>query len=326
MIAKVLGTGTGFSGKINYLFEGRMEDRKAEQKQAIVICHSENVRVPHSYTDQKGIERMKADFINQAQNYRYYSKEKGYIGEHVLAFTGQDRKDLRGGATMKQITEEYINLVGINKTQYVAVSHQDTANPHVHILFNRVTFEGKKFDDFQEKKRAMYAGILLSQKYGLGLTGELQKKAEETGAKKMRSQMEDFKLMKSSNELLQNARNLHHLQKLAASHGQFFEDKGISIVLNKKEYTQLDLEVMFWQNRSEVKTPSGVESQTAIFSQSINRTEEGRAEEKRIDANPKLSLPSGKGIEEGKAVKRKKRAPDYRQKINKLSKSHSLKP
>lgn len=87
MIAKVLGTGTGFSGKINYLFEGRMEDRKAEQKQTVVIGYSENVRVPYSYTDLKGIERMKADFINQAQTYRYFSREKGYIGEHVLAFT-----------------------------------------------------------------------------------------------------------------------------------------------------------------------------------------------------------------------------------------------
>ena len=55
--------------------------QKAEQKQAVVICHSENIRVPHSYSDQKGIERMKADFINQAQTYRYFSKEKGYIGE-----------------------------------------------------------------------------------------------------------------------------------------------------------------------------------------------------------------------------------------------------
>lgn len=326
MIAKVLGTGTGFSGKINYLFEGRIEDRKAEQKQAIVICHSENVRVPHSYRDLKGIERMKADFINQAQTYRYFSKEKGYIGEHVLAFTERDRKDLRGGATMKQITEEYIRLLGIDKTQYVAVSHQDTENPHVHILFNRVTFEGKKYDDFQEKKRAMYAGILLSQKYGLVLTGELQKWAGETGAKKMRSQMEDFKSLKSGNELLQTARNLHHLQKLAVSQGQFFEDRGNSIVLDKKEYTHWDLEVMFWQNRNEVKTAPQIKSESAPLSPGLRPTQEGQAEENRIAAKPKPSLSGGTGVEEGKAVRRKKRASDYRQKINKLGKSQSLKP
>jgi len=326
MIAKVLGTGTGFSGKINYLFEGRIEDRKAGQKQAVVICHSENVRVPHSYTDLKGIERMKADFINQAQTYRYFSKEKGYIGEHVLAFTDRNRKDLRGGATMKQITEEYIRLLGIDKTQYVAVSHQDTENPHVHILFNRVTFEGKKYDDFQEKKRAMYAGILLSQKYGLVLTGELQKRAGETGAKKMRSQMEDFKSLKSGNELLQTARNLHHLQKLAEAHGQFFENRGNSIVLNKKEYTHRDLEVMFWQNRSEVKMTMPIKSESIPLSPGMRPTEEGQVGESRIAAKPKPMLPSGKVIEEGKAVKRKKRAPDYRQKTNKLGKSQSLKP
>lgn len=56
-----------------------------------MICHSENLRVPHSYTDRKGIDRMKADFIAQAESYRYYDRRKGYIGEHVLAFTDMDK-------------------------------------------------------------------------------------------------------------------------------------------------------------------------------------------------------------------------------------------
>lgn len=137
--------------------------------------------------------------------------------------------------------------------------------------------------------------------------------------------MEDFKSIKSGNQLLQNARNLHHLQKLASSHGQIFEDSGNSIVLNKKEYHR-DLEVMFWQNRNEVKTTSEVKSESVPLSPDIRPTQEGQAEENRIGAKPKSSLSSGKIIEEGKAVRRKKRFPDYRQKINKLGKSPSLKP
>jgi hypothetical protein len=113
---------------------------------------------------------------------------------------------------------------------------------------------------------------------------------------------------------------------LAVSHGQFFEDRGNSIVLGKKEYPHRDLEVMFWQNRNEVKSTPQIKSESAPLSPDMRPTQEGQAEENRINAKPKPPLSSGTGIEEGKAVRRKKRATDFRQKINKLGKSQSLKP
>lgn len=333
MIAKALGTGKSFSGKINYLFEGKLEERESVNKQATVLTHSENLRVPYSHEDKKGIARMQADFIDRSKSYKHYHKEKGYIGEHVLSFTQLDGKDLRGKATMKKIAEEYVKLLGIDKTQYAAISHKDTAHPHVHILFNRVTNEGKIFDDFQEKKRAMYASIALSQKYGLALPGELKKASEEKGAKVMRMQMDDYKELRSGNELLQQARNFHHLVKLAASKGQALEQRGDKTVLDKKEYAKHDLEVMFWQNRTEALAgkveEKGVSEpkQAVTFSPSIGAVtsvEEGAAQQgvKNNVSKPKSTA----SIEEGKAKKpRKKRLPDHQLKINKLTPKKSLK-
>ena len=85
---------------------------------------------------------------------------------------------------------------------------------------------------------------------------------------------------------------------------------------------------MFWQNRNEFKTPPPIKSEpAALLSPGISPTQEGQARENRmVIKQPKHMLPSGTGIEEGKAVKRKKRTADYRQKINKLGKSPSLKP
>lgn len=70
MIAKVLRSGSGFSGVIDYLYEGKLENRKADDKRAEVILHSDNLRVPRDWQDVAGRGRMKADFIEQAQSHR----------------------------------------------------------------------------------------------------------------------------------------------------------------------------------------------------------------------------------------------------------------
>lgn len=329
MIAKALGTGKSFSGKINYLFEGKLEDRNAGDKQASVISHSESVRVPFGYEDKTGISRMKADFIERSKSYRYYDKSKGYIGEHVLSLTELDQRALRGKASMKAITNEYIKLAGIDKTQYVAITHKDTQNPHVHILFNRVTDTGKIFDATYEKKRAMYAGIALSQKYGLSLPGELQKVSEEKGVKVMRMQMGDYRELRTGNALLQEARNFFHLEKLAEAKGQTLEQRGDSVFLNSKEYRKADMETMFWQNRAEalsakqekdntkaVNEEKFEKGQQTVIISSLGEEAVQVSNDKKVSSQSKLNS----SIEEGKAKKgKRKRVPDYQQKINKLT-------
>lgn len=337
MIAKALGTGKSFSGKINYLFEGKLEDRKVKDKMASVISHSENVRVPFSHEDRTGISRMKTDFIERSKSYKYFDKSKGYIGEHVISLTEHDQRELRGKGNMKSITDEYIKLTGIDKTQYVAITHHDTSNPHVHILFNRVTDAGKIFDATYEKKRAMYAGIALSQKYGLALPGELQKVSQEKGVKVMRMQMGDYRELRASNSLLQEARNFLHLEKLAEAKGQTLVQRGDIVFLDKKEYSKADLETMFWQNRAEALTAKeekgsvqalveakSVDAGQPIMISPVTFLQEETAQvsnEKRVSG---LSVTTS-ALEEGKAKRsRKKRLPDYQQKVNKLKTSKGL--
>jgi len=337
MIAKALGTGKSFSGKINYLFEGKIEDRKVKDKMASVISHSENVRVPFSHEDKIGISRMKADFIERSKSYNYYDKSKGYIGEHVISLTEQDLRELRGKGTMKSITDEYIKLTGIDKTQYVAITHHDTSNPHVHILFNRVTDAGKIFDATYEKKRAMYAGIALSQKYGLSLPGKLQKVSQEKGVKVIRMQMGDFQELRTGNALLREARNFLHLEKLAEAKGQTVEQRGDSVFLDKKEYNKADLETMFWQNRTEALTAKSEKGSAQVLVEAkfenagqpvkispVTFLQEGTAQVTNEKRESRLSIPTS-ALEEGKAKRsRKKRLPDYQQKVDKMKTTKGL--
>ena len=250
MIAKALGAGGGWSGKVEYLYEGKLEERQATDKRAEVILHSENVRVPYDHTDKAGRQRMKADFIAQAQSHKWASKKDKTIGEHVLSFTPEDMRTLRNKEGMRQVASEYVKLLGLDKTQHVAILHQDTDNPHLHIVFNRVTNEGKKYKDSHERRRALAAAVVLSQKHGLHLVGDLKPAAADHRTKAMRADMEDLKTLRAERPILSEARNLRHLGKLAEKQGLTMEEKGNRITLDKQEYKLCDLDAMFQANRN----------------------------------------------------------------------------
>lgn len=285
MIAKVLRSGSGFSGIIEYLYEGKLENRKAEDKRAEVILHSDNVRVPRDCQDLAGRARMKADFIEQAQSHRHHkTRGKELIGEHVLSFTQDDMRKLRTKEGMRQVAGEYIQLLGLDKTQYVTILHQDTDNPHLHLLFNRITNDRKKFNDSWEKKRAVGAGVALAQKYGLHLVGGLSKEAKEPRAKTMRAGMEDLKKLQAQQPVFSQARNLHHLEKLAAKQVLEIEKTGDRIKVGGTDYKLSDMEAMFQANRNAAaakkKAAASKETETPAQSGEIKQ-EALRAQERQ---------------------------------------------
>ena len=107
--------------------------------------------------------------------------------------------------------------------------------------------------------------------------------------------------------------------------------------MDKKEYNKADLETMFWQNRTEALTEKVEKNnanavinekpergqQTVIMSSLEEGTAQGSSEKKV--SSPSKSKPNA-SIEEGKAKKgKRKRVPDYQQKINKLKTKKQLK-
>jgi predicted transposase/invertase (TIGR01784 family) len=56
MLAKATKAGRGFAGKIDYLYEGKLESRGEVNKKATVITHSENLIIPRSTDDIHGNE------------------------------------------------------------------------------------------------------------------------------------------------------------------------------------------------------------------------------------------------------------------------------
>jgi hypothetical protein len=275
MLAKSI-RGSGFAGIINYAYKGKLDNRKADDKKAEVIHHSDNIRIPRDANDIKGRNRLIADFIRQSEKKDIPLKET--VGHHIISFNTLDTDKLSNDL-LKKITSNYIKERGLKNTQYVAIRHHDTEHQHLHIIFNRVDNDGKTLDsnNYFDNSLVSYD---LSIKYGLSQPAKQKQYIENiqrndpnfrenlknrASAKiKEKSKGTNVLLLKED-ELLKNARNMHHLSKLCEAESKSFTktDDGF-VLIDDKKYKQDDLEAVFLLNREEAKVKKDVNGTPSI--------------------------------------------------------------
>ena len=88
------------------------------------------------------------------------------VGHIALSFKPEDRPRLTD-EFMAKIALEYIQMMGITKTQFIIVRHHNTDNPHCHIVYNRINNEGKLISDRNDYRRNEQVTKALKSKYGL---------------------------------------------------------------------------------------------------------------------------------------------------------------
>ena len=88
------------------------------------------------------------------------------VGHIALSFKPED-KDKLTDEKMAKIAREYMELMGIRDTQFILVRHHNTANPHCHLVYNRVDNNGRIISDKFERKRSEKIVKHLKDKYGL---------------------------------------------------------------------------------------------------------------------------------------------------------------
>ena len=89
-----------------------------------------------------------------------------HVGHIALSFKPED-KDKLTDEMMTKIAMEYMELMGIKDTQFLLVRHHNTANPHCHLVYNRVDNNGKTISDKMERRRSEKIVKQLKDKYGL---------------------------------------------------------------------------------------------------------------------------------------------------------------
>ena len=246
--------GSSFGNAINYIYEGRLDEHKDKKEE--LIMHSDNIRVPRDVDDLKGRNRMKADFISQAEAHKQYGNEnrKNYVGHHSLNFSASDMVGL-SPKKIEQITGDYIKDAGINQTQYIAVGHRDTKHYHVHIIFNRATDKHTLYNDWREYNKTAERAVALNLKYGFAQEKKQVKLASSPEVLAIRSGHEDIQKMRAD-ELIGRAKNLHHLSKICATEKRYYGEENGSIRVGEKQYRKEDLQAVFYDNRSEDRAKS----------------------------------------------------------------------
>lgn len=288
MVAIVSQKGKMFKGLINYLYEGKLEDRGATNKQAVVIVHSDNLRIPYGVEDQIGRSRLIEDFIDQAKAHiNYGDNTTKYVGEHILSFKAGE-VDRIGRHKVKELCEQYVKDAGIDKTQYMAVSHGDTDIFHVHIVFNRSQNNRTLYAEWKEKMKAAERAVAISLKYGLELTGNQEKLADTKGVWEARLKHQDI-IDLSGNPLLKDVRNLKHLEKICEAQRISFSSDDKKIHVGSQAFQKRDLEVIFFTNRQgqmKKSTKSGEKTQESMYDrEKINRNSAHKIKKNKIESN-----------------------------------------
>ncbi len=230
MISKII-SGKSFKRLCEYLCK--------DQGRALVIG-SDGVRdynyglMATDFERQRGMNRnVKSPVLHMILSY--------YPGEQIA------------DEMMAKIATEYLEMHGINNTQYAIIKHSDRKHLHTHLIVNRIDNNGKTIKDgwigYKGKKIAQH----LTLKYGLKQT---EKKTAELTHLERRNEYESvrFKIYQTIHENLPKCRDLDELkfslekqniEMLYKYNGPTTEIQGVSFQVGNFKYKGSEIDRQF---------------------------------------------------------------------------------
>ena len=169
MIGKCKAIAHG-STALDYIFrEGKLGSRLAFHN----LCSREPKTI---YEEMK----MVSDYNSRCRN-KFLRIEIG--------IAPQDEKRLPVSELMR-IAHLFAKRIGLDNHQWVAVTHKDTDNRHIHIIANRISLYGEVYDTTFVSNRAARVAEEISREKGLTIAKEdkAKKKYQKTKASPMREQ------------------------------------------------------------------------------------------------------------------------------------------
>ena len=80
--------------------------------------------------------------------------------------------------SVRNLASNFAGHMGLANHQWVAVTHKDTDNMHIHIIANRINLYGEVYDTTFVSNRAARVAEELSRKYGLTIAKEVMAKRQ----------------------------------------------------------------------------------------------------------------------------------------------------
>jgi hypothetical protein len=200
MIGKIV-KGRSFKGCVSYVLAG---------KEATILA-SEGILA----TDKQSIINS---FYMQSLMNTNLSKCVGHI---PLAFSPEDAPRMTN-QLMERLAKEYMQAMGIGNTQYIIVRHNNTAHPHLHIVFNRVDNDGKTISDKNDHYRNEKVCKQLKDKYNL----TYGKGKENVNVQKLKgAEQTKYEIYHAIKDTLPKVKNRQQFEETLKRQGIFIEYK-----------------------------------------------------------------------------------------------------
>ena len=119
----------------------------------------------------------------------YNSRSRNKFLRIEIGIAPQDEKKLPVSELMK-IAHLFAKRMGLDNHQWVAVTHKDTDNRHIHIIANRISLYGEVYDTTFVSNRAARVAEEISREKGLTIAKEVkaEKKYQKSKANPTREQ------------------------------------------------------------------------------------------------------------------------------------------
>lgn len=139
MIGKII-LGKSFRGCISYVLENKLDPATKSKS----INRAELISFNLCFGDKK-------ELIEQFNEVRFMNPKLSKAVMHVILSLSPGEKP--DNAILLAMVEDCAKELGFEKNQFIAVTHNDTGHLHLHIVVNRVGFDGKTLSDSNNYKK-----------------------------------------------------------------------------------------------------------------------------------------------------------------------------
>jgi hypothetical protein len=144
-------TGKSFRGVLNYCLHDKLElshEQKISMQKADGLKHQDRAKI----LDYNMCSGNIGELIGQFRDVRNLRPQ---LEKPVLHVTlSMDVSDKVSEQKLRDVAKDYAKSFGFEKNQYVVILHEDTKHKHIHIVANRVGYDGKTLGDSQSYKRS----------------------------------------------------------------------------------------------------------------------------------------------------------------------------
>jgi hypothetical protein len=239
MIGKIT-IGKSFGGCLRYCLEDKVE-LSQEQKNALGKLDGLQYANRAEVLEYNMCFGNKKELTSQFNDVRTLRPQLSQPVMHISL--SLDPEDQFTKEKLRQIGQDFAREFGFENNQYLTIYHKDTMHPHLHIVANRVGFDGSRISDSNSYRKVAELCRKLEIKHGLKQVLSPQRflSPEQKLARKQENRIDQRKerLKKNIRECLLNASGLqdftHKMKQLGV---EVVKSRGISFIDDKKMYVK----------------------------------------------------------------------------------------